>query len=107
MAMQADDRVLSAKQSRPGKTFVDAFFQGFTGSGFFGPLRQPGSPSQIFADTDDTARTQADSQPRPGRGLTHRPGFGLQAKVFREAEPAQPGVRTTGFHRRRSLRSQA
>jgi hypothetical protein len=33
--------------------FFEAFLEGFTGGGLFTRLRQPGAPTQVFADEDD------------------------------------------------------
>lgn len=37
--------------------FFDAFLDGFLGGGLFTKLRQPWSPTQVFADEDDVEQS--------------------------------------------------
>ena len=44
--------------------FFDAFLDGFLGGGLFTNLRQPGSPTQVFADEDDVQESTSPDHAR-------------------------------------------
>ena len=45
--------------------FFEAFLDGFTGGGVFVKLRQPGAPTQVFADEEDELLGRGSSAANP------------------------------------------
>ena len=43
--------------------FFEAFLDGFTGGGVFVKLRQPGAPTQVFADEEGFTKTPPPVKP--------------------------------------------